>query len=139
MTMKVLLHQSSGAAAIEFAIVLPLLLSLLFGVLAYGYYAIVSMAVATAAAEGARASVAGMSDAERASLAEAAAVASVNNTGGFLVWDTSCSDCFSSGSPATGYYQVTVQYHLGSWLVLPYIPAPNLTVSSTVVAAYGGY
>ena len=139
MMMKTLLRTSAGAAAVEFALILPILLPLLFGVLAYGYYAVVCIALKTAASEGARASVAGMTDSERASLAKAAVETFMHNSGGLLAWNANCTDCFSSGTVSTGYYQVTVTYHLGGWLALPFIPTPNLTPTSSVVAGYGGY
>lgn len=43
-----------GAAAVEFALVLPILLLLLFGIIAYGYMLSFRQAMSQAAAEGAR-------------------------------------------------------------------------------------
>ena len=44
-----------GASAVEFALVVPLLVALLFGIISYGYMFSVRQAVTQAAAEGARA------------------------------------------------------------------------------------
>lgn len=58
-----------GAAAVEFALVLPVLVTLLFGILIYGIYLGAAHNLREIAAEAARASVAGISDDERATLA----------------------------------------------------------------------
>ena len=67
-----------GAAAVEFALVAPLLLYLVFGIISYGYMLSFRQAISQAAAEGARsAAVApgGLGDADR----KARALAAVNN------------------------------------------------------------
>lgn len=72
-----------GAAAVEFALVLPILTLFLFGIIAYGYMLSVRQALTQAAAEGARAAAvapAGQADAE--------AVDAVNTALGGL--DLSC-------------------------------------------------
>ncbi|MEN9752858.1 MAG: hypothetical protein RL670_549 [Actinomycetota bacterium] len=51
----------SGAAAVEFAIVVPLLLLLLFAIFDYGRFFLVQMALTSGAQEGVRASVLGQS------------------------------------------------------------------------------
>ncbi len=61
-----------GAALIEFAILLPALLSLVMGVLCYGQYIWLAHSVQAAANDAARAIVAGVTPAERLSLAQAA-------------------------------------------------------------------
>lgn len=61
--------QISGAAAVEFALVLPALAALFVGISAFGLYLGAAHNLRAIAAEAARASVAGISDEERASLA----------------------------------------------------------------------
>jgi Flp pilus assembly protein TadG len=63
----------AGAAAVEFAIVVPLLLLLLFGIFDYGRFFLVQMALTSGAQEGVRASVLGQS----ASNSNAAAINAV--------------------------------------------------------------
>lgn len=61
--------RETGAVALEFAIVAPLFFMLLIAILVYGIYFTVWIGVTGAAQEGARASVAGLSPAERKALA----------------------------------------------------------------------
>jgi Flp pilus assembly protein TadG len=61
-----------AAALIEFALLLPMLLSLVMGVICYGQYIWLAHSVQTAANDAARAIVAGMTASERLTLARAA-------------------------------------------------------------------
>ncbi len=49
-------RRERGAAAVEFALVVPLLLTLVFGIISYGYLLSFRQSLSQAAAEGARAS-----------------------------------------------------------------------------------
>lgn len=71
-----------GAALIEFALLLPCLLSLVMGVLCYGQYIWLAHGVQTAANNAARAIVAGMTPAERVTLARAAVAGEMANVPG---------------------------------------------------------
>ena len=66
-----------GAAAIEFAIITPVFLLVLFGIINYGAYLGVLNGVQQLTAEAARASIAGLSDDERLLLARGGGVAGV--------------------------------------------------------------
>src|SRR3546814_17348252 len=61
----------AGVAAIEFALTAPIFLILMFGIVVYGFYFGTCIALAHAASEGARGSVAGITAGERANFAEA--------------------------------------------------------------------
>lgn len=61
---------SSGAVAIEFALIAPMLLALLFGIVCLGYFMGLSHSVNQLATGAARASVAGLDTAERRALAQ---------------------------------------------------------------------
>jgi Flp pilus assembly protein TadG len=63
-------RNDSGVAAIEFAIVAPIFFLMVFGLLAYAVYFGIVHSVQQLAADAARASVAGITASERASLAE---------------------------------------------------------------------
>lgn len=54
MTRKKRLRSERGAAAVEFAVVLPVLLAIVFGAIDWGYYFFVREIVVNAAREGAR-------------------------------------------------------------------------------------
>lgn len=60
-----------GAVAVEFALVAPLFLLLLFGTMIFAIYFATFVAVIHGAAEGARSSIAGLTNAERDELARA--------------------------------------------------------------------
>jgi hypothetical protein len=76
-------RSAGGATAVEFAIVAPVLLMLLFGILVYGGYFLMSHSVQQLANDAARAAVGGMTDAERQQLA-AGTLASELPTYGYL-------------------------------------------------------
>ncbi len=61
----------AGSAALEFALVGPLLILLLMGMVVYGGWFWLAQSVQSVAAESARAAVGGLDDAERQSLAQA--------------------------------------------------------------------
>src|ERR1700712_5341400 len=58
-----------GATAVEFALILPVFLALVFGIVVFGSYLAMVHGVQQLAAEAARSSIAGMTDTERNSLA----------------------------------------------------------------------
>ena len=61
----------SGAVAVEFVLIAPILFALLFGIVVMGYFMGLSHSVKQLAAGAARASVAGLDAGERQSLADA--------------------------------------------------------------------
>jgi Flp pilus assembly protein TadG len=65
-----LARSEQGTSAVEFAIVMPLFLVLVLGIIVYGSYLAVIHGLQQLAAEAARASVPGLSDVERSSLAQ---------------------------------------------------------------------
>lgn len=89
-----------GAAMVEFALVLPIFLALVFGVISYGYMLSFRQAVSQAAAEGARAAAVtppGVTDAVRTTKATAA----INNAlGGYGI--TCVSGQLRKGSTPVG-------------------------------------
>src|SRR3990167_4966080 len=69
MTGLTLGREERGAAIVEMALVLPLLLALLMGVLVYGQYFMLAHNVQQAANDGARASIIGLDAADRHAVA----------------------------------------------------------------------
>ena len=64
-------RDQSGAVAVEFVLIAPILFALLFGIITLGYFMGLSHSVNQLAAGAARASVAGLNTDERAQLADA--------------------------------------------------------------------
>ncbi len=62
-------HARGGAAAVEFAIIGPLLILLLLGIIVYGGYFLIAHSVQQLANDSARAALGGLSDGERKTLA----------------------------------------------------------------------
>lgn len=117
-----------GAAAVEFALVLPLLLLLLFGVIAYGYMLSFRGSMSQAAAEGARAAAVSVDASKRESNARAAVEEALQAYG------VSCSDpgmaCTFDAAPAgcasgTSCFQVRLTYDYEDE---PLIPLPFVGV-----------
>lgn len=71
-----------GAAIVEMALVLPLLLALLMGILVYGQYFMLAHNVQQAANDGARASIVGLDAADRSAVATRAVARSLQAVGG---------------------------------------------------------
>ena len=126
-----------GTAAVEFAIIAPVFLVVLFGIIVYGIYFATWIAITEAASEGARASVAGISTSERVSLA----TAQVDNFFGYYspLLSLSHATILAQQAPGTagGAFQVAVTYDFSSYglsslsALLP-IPSANPTVTITV-------
>jgi Flp pilus assembly protein TadG len=139
MLLKAFRHDASGASAIEFAIVAPLFFTLLFGIVVYGYYFASMGMVNHLAYEAARASIAGLTDEERSSLAHAKADALMASLNGFL--DAGAVEV-DAGPSSSGTYAVTVRYHfdmrrlVGATLILPLPPADQ---TARVEVSHGGY
>lgn len=65
-------RRERGAAAVEFALIMPILLLLVFGIISYGYMLSFRQAISQAAAEGARAAAVAQRDADQVPDATAA-------------------------------------------------------------------
>lgn len=131
-------------AAVEFALIAPVFLAIVFGILIYGLYFGTWIAVSQAAAEGARASVAGMSTAERSSLAQAAAAAVLENYGSLL----NSENWTITAQPGTvaHTFEVSVRYDLSgkkfedvASSISVLIPLPTDTPTATATVGFGGY
>lgn len=72
-------HDRSGGAAVEFALIAPVLLLLFAGIAVFGIFLGAAHNLRLVAAEAARASVGGVTDAERASLARTTVSRSLTN------------------------------------------------------------
>lgn len=73
------LKDKQGASAVEFALIAPFMLLLVAAILAYGSIFATSLSLQQVAAEAARATIPGLNDAERKSLAETKLAAIAGN------------------------------------------------------------
>lgn len=128
-------REERGAAALEFALVLPILVMLVFGVIAFGYMLSFRQAMSQAAAEGGRAAAvrpAGTADGDRLTAARAAindALDSYNvecTTGGGLIHaggaDGTCTIVIaacSTGPAGAECARVTLDYPYSDNSLIP--------------------
>lgn len=132
-------HDRRGTAAVEMAIVAPVYILLLAGMLAYGIYFGASHSVQQLASDAARVSVAGLSEAERQLLASAFIA---RNADGYAFVDASrlsVSVAGNAGDPTQ--FEVSVSYdarHLPIWNLLATLPLPDATITRRSTVRVGG-
>ncbi|WP_025037114.1 TadE/TadG family type IV pilus assembly protein [Bradyrhizobium sp. DOA9] len=128
-----------GASAVEFALITPLFLLMLFGIVIFGGYLTMVHGVQQLAAEAARSSVAGISDSERNTIAT-----------GYVSSNASTYPLLDPGkivvraapsSSSTNVYVVTVTYDASNSIIfaLPLAPAPSTTIVRSAAIPYGGF
>ncbi len=133
------LKDERATSAVEFAIIAPVFLFLIAGMLAYGIYFGAAHTVQQAAANAARASVAGLDEDERRELATASVLASASQDG-FLKPDHVKIE-LATDPALPDVYIVTVVYeaaHLPIWELGPPIPLPASTIRRTSTIRVGG-
>jgi Flp pilus assembly protein TadG len=135
-----LFRDCRAASAVEFAFIAPVFLTLLFGLIAFSSYLGIIHGVQQLTAEAARASIAGLSDDERLTLARDNIAANVNSypmlSSAHLTVQSASTDA------ATGTFKVTVQYDASDMFIfnLPHIvPMPNAVIVRTAAIQRGGY
>lgn len=130
------LRDDRGGVSLEFALVAPLFILLALASVVYGHYFAIRVAVVHAASEGARASVAGLSDSERASLAQQR-VTEVIDAYSPLISEVAVS----VNTPRPGVFEVTVTHGkpaIGFGAGDTLLPVPDKP-SHTAIASFGGY
>jgi Flp pilus assembly protein TadG len=128
-----------GATAVEFAMLLPLFLTLVFGIVVFGSYLAVVHGVQQLAAEAARSSVAGLSDSERSSIASSYVTANVG-TYPLITPNKISVNAATSGSDPN-VFGVTVSYNAAGMFIysLPFVPAPSPNIVRSAAIPYGGF
>jgi Flp pilus assembly protein TadG len=135
-----LLSCKRGLAALEFAVLAPALLMLAFGIVIYSIYFTALIGVREAAAEGARAAVAGLSSPERAALATARAQEVVDTYGTLL--GSGAAPTITTTPQGTSGFAVTVTYDMSGSPMMrfgSFIPLPSPQVAATVTVTNGSY
>jgi Flp pilus assembly protein TadG len=129
-------------AAVEFALVAPVLLMMIFAVIVYSVYFSAFLGVRQAAAEGARAAMAGMSNGERSSLAIARATTVLSGYGALTGVPVTSIKITTAAQQATGLLKVTVSYDISTSPIMRYgtlLPLPAKTIISEITVANGSY
>jgi len=129
-----------GATAVEFAIVAPIFIMTLVGILIYGLYFGTALSVSHVAAEAARASVAGMDAAERASLATSKAT-SIAASGGLLSAERMTVTAHVNASDSK-VFDVQVSYDASDLPIYAFadlVPTPPSLITRTSSVQRGGY
>ncbi len=134
------LRRDGGSAAVEFALVFPIAIVFLCGALAYGLYFGAAHAVQQLAADAARASVAGLSDAERTAIATAHVA---TNGGTYLLLRPERLSVVAQPLAAdSNQFQVKVSFNsseLPIWAFQGLLPLPDRTIARSATIRRGGY
>jgi Flp pilus assembly protein TadG len=128
-----------GATAVEFAMLLPVFLTLVFGIVVFGSYLAVIHGVQQLAAEAARSSIAGLNNSERSSLASSYVTANVGTYPLITPNKVSVSAAASPSNP--NVFVVTVTYNAAGMFIysLPFVPTPSPTIARSAAIPYGGF
>jgi Flp pilus assembly protein TadG len=134
------MRDRSGVAAIEFAIVGPLFFLVLLGVLIFAIYFGTVHSVQQIAAEAARASVQGLTEEERAALAQNQVNAIV---GSYPLIDRNYLTVSAAAVPGdANLFNVRISYDASRSIVFAFeglIPMPSKTIARSAVVRRGGY
>jgi len=133
-------RDATGTSAVEFALVLPILLMMCAAIIGYGYVLGLYHGVQQIASEAARAAVAGLTDAERDRLARAFVAA---HSGGYSFLDPArlSVTTLAAGEPAPAF-QVSVVYDFSDSFVHrlgTLVALPHPLIARTAVIQRGGY
>lgn len=125
-----------GAAAVEFALVVPFLLLILFGIISYGYLLSFRQALSQAAAEGARAAaVAQKPVAPAADTRPALAIAAVDEA--LASYGVKCGvsalTCTATPGVACACITVTIDYNYALRPLTPEFPGLGLVMPDRLV------
>ena len=131
------MRADGGSAAVEFALVGPIMVVLMIACVVYGSWFLMAQSVQSLASEGARAAIGGLDAREREALARAEVNASVSRMGGLVPAKTSVRTISDAQR-----MQVIVVYDardhpmmaLGSML-----PLPPTIIERAAVIRIGGY
>lgn len=114
-----LTRHEAGSTLIEAAFALPLLISLLFGILIYGSWFMTAHSLQQAANDAARAAVAGLDTAERRALVDQSIAASR------AAFPAPAAQTIGIGAEeSSGYYRVTLSYSLSNAPIFAATPIP---------------
>jgi Flp pilus assembly protein TadG len=132
--MAALPQDGRGTAGIEFALIAPVFIMLIFAVISFGLYFTMEIAVTVAASEGARATVGALSTDNPTTIAQASACNVLNAYAPLL----NCAAATISPSASGTSMTVTVSYSLPGTIVA-ISPVALPTPSFTAIVQYSAY
>jgi len=134
-----LLSCRRGASAVEFAMLLPVFLTLVFGIVVFGSYLAVVHGLQQLAAEAARSSIAGMSASERTSLATSYVSSNIGTYPLIAPANVSVTAATSTTDP--NVFVVSVSYNAAGMFLfsLPFVPTPPSTIVRSAAIPFGGF
>lgn len=130
-------NRKAGNAAVEFAIVLPVLLLIIIGIVCYGAYFWMAHNIQELANDSARSAVAGLTDSERQSLAQSNLTSEIAN---YAVLDPSLVTVTYTGD--SKFFTVSVSYNAAStpfWALYGLLPMPSKTIARSASIRLGGF
>ena len=113
---------------------------LIFAILVYSFWFSALLGVRHAAAEGARAAMAGLSASERATLARTRAQTVIDGYGALL--SSGGTAGIQAQADGTGLFKVQVRYDMSGSPLMRYagfIPLPSTELAATVIVTNGSY
>ncbi len=133
-----LLKDCHGATAVEFAFIAPIMLTLVFGIVAYGSIISVNNGLQQLAGEAAKASLAGLTDPDRTQLAKAFVTANAP----FYAFMDSTKLKVDCAEPKSSQFQVLVSYDMSNSMafhLLAWLPLPPAKMTRNAVIERGGF
>lgn len=131
-------RNTRGTAAIEFAIVAPVLILLMMGIIAYGFYFGAMHSLQQIAADAARTSIAGLDELEREDLARRFVE---THADGYPFIDRRKIAVEVQDSSAGEQFTISLRYdaeNLPIWNLLDSLPLPGKTMHRTSTIRNGG-
>lgn len=130
-------RDAGGAAAVEFAIVGPVLILMLCGIMGYGGYFWISHAVQQVANDAARTALAGLNLPERQSLAQEVLADEIDD---YAYLEAANAGIEVLGGEHTFTVQVTYDASGSAfWVLSKIVPMPDSQVRRTATVRLGGY
>lgn len=128
-----------GTSAIEFAILFPLFLLVVLGIMVFGLYFGTALSIQQIAANAARAAVAGLDDSERMALARAEVSSSVGHY--LLLQEERLAIAAAAAADDADLFVVTLSYDASDLPIFgldELIPTPPPTIVRTAAIRRGG-
>lgn len=129
--------EDGGSAAIEMALVAPVLMAMLLGIVSYGGYFLLAHNIQELASDAARAALPGLTADERQKLAQAQLAADIASYG---ILSKSAATASYAGDNTD--YTVSISYDASGsafWAAAGFIPMPSPLIIRSASIKLGGY